>query len=70
MMPELTKQFIDLVVNEVNKPEHKNRIKQEVLGPCSEYLGEKIYPYILAAGSMMLVLFILLMFITLKIVKL
>jgi len=46
MIEKLTKDFISKISIEINKPDNKNKIYNEILDPIFSEFADKIYPYV------------------------
>jgi predicted PurR-regulated permease PerM len=57
---------IDMLIFEYNKCENKEKIERNILDPIVNYLGQQLWPYILTASTMMVVVFLLLFYIVYK----
>lgn len=60
------KESIDMLIFEYNKCENKEKIERNVLDPIVNYLGQQLWPYILTASMMIVVVFLLLFYIVYK----
>ena len=55
MLDKLTKDLINKVIIEINKPENKNRIEKEIFKPVFTNFADRIYPYV----SLLFIMYIL-----------
>lgn len=62
----LFKESIDMLIFEYNKCENKEKIERNILDPIVNYLGQQLWPYILTASLMIVVVFLLLFYIVYK----
>lgn len=69
-MESMVEDLCACLLNEASKPEFKEKFKVKVLNPCTEYLGERIYPYVIATTGIVTVMLLLLVFILFRSVKL
>ena len=46
MIDKITKDFINKLISEINKPENKKKIENEVIGPFFTNFADRIYPYV------------------------
>jgi hypothetical protein len=60
MIKKLTNDFIDILINEINKENNKEKIKIKVIDPFIYYIMEKLSPYIIITSSVFVLLLILL----------
>jgi len=44
---KLLNQILDLSISQIAKDENQQKIKQKVLDPIIDYIGGRLYPYIL-----------------------
>jgi type II restriction/modification system DNA methylase subunit YeeA len=63
MIKKLTNDFIDILINEINKENNKEKIKIKVIDPFIYYIMEKLSPYIIITSSVFVLLLILLIII-------
>ena len=72
MLSDITAQAIELLICEFSKPENKSRLQKEIvepiLEPCVEYIGEKLYPYVIASAGVIVVMLLMMMLILFKII--
>lgn len=69
VMDSLVEGLCECILQEASKPEFKKKFKVKVLNPCTEYLGERIYPYVLATTGIITVMILLLLVILFRSVK-
>jgi type II restriction/modification system DNA methylase subunit YeeA len=60
MIKKLTNDFIDILINEINKENNKEKIKIKVIDPFIYYIMEKLSPYIIITSCVFVLLLILL----------
>jgi hypothetical protein len=70
VMDNMVESLCECILQEASKPEFKEKFKVKVLNPCTEYLGERIYPYVLATTGVITVMVLLLLVILLRSVNL
>ncbi len=46
MIDKITKDFITKIIGEINKPENKIKLENEVIGPFFANFADRIYPYV------------------------
>lgn len=46
MIDKLTKDFINKIIIEINKPENKEKLEKDVINPIFKNFAERIYPYV------------------------
>lgn len=46
MIEKITKDFITKLIIEINKPENKLALENEIIGPIFSNFTDKIYPYV------------------------
>ena len=46
MLDKLTKDFINKLIIEINKPDNKEKLDKEVFNPIFSNFAERIYPYV------------------------
>jgi hypothetical protein len=63
MIKKLTNDFIDILIDEINKENNKEKIKIKVIDPFIYYIMEKLSPYIIITSSVFVLLLILLIII-------
>lgn len=62
----LFKESIDMLIFEYNKCENKEKIERTILDPVVNYIGQQLWPYMLTASMMIVVVFLLLFYIVYK----
>jgi len=62
----LFKESIDMLIFEYNKCENKEKIERNILDPVVNYIGQQLWPYMLTASMMIVVVFLLLFYIVYK----
>ncbi len=68
-MDKLFKQFIDIVIFELNKENNQKKIKITMVDPIVYYIMKKIYPYILIIFIIFILTFIISTLILILILK-
>jgi hypothetical protein len=51
MIDKITKDFLNKIIIEINKPDNKNNINNKIINPLFLCLLDKIYPYALCLFS-------------------
>lgn len=46
MLEKLTKDFINKLINEINKPDNKEKLEKDVISPIFSNFADRIYPYV------------------------
>jgi hypothetical protein len=46
MIDKITKDFINKLILEVNKPENKTKLENDVIAPIFANFADRIYPYV------------------------
>jgi hypothetical protein len=46
MLDKLTKDFINKLIIEINKPDNKEKLEKEVINPVFANFADRIYPYV------------------------
>ncbi len=46
MIDKITKDFISKLIIEVNKPENKTKLENDVIAPIFSNFADRIYPYV------------------------
>lgn len=46
MLDKLTKDFINKIIIEINKPDNKHKLENEVIKPIFSNFADRIYPYV------------------------
>ena len=46
MIDKITKDFISKLVCEINKPENKSKLENDVIAPIFSNFADRIYPYV------------------------
>ena len=46
MLDKLTKDFINKLIVEINKPDNKEKLEKEVINPVFANFADRIYPYV------------------------
>jgi hypothetical protein len=46
MLDKLTKDFINKLILEFNKPDNKTKLEQELINPIFSNFADRIYPYV------------------------
>ena len=59
---QIIDQIIDYIVDNVNKKEIQSKIQQKLLDPMIDYIGRRLYPYILMISFCFALLILLLFF--------
>ena len=62
-MDKICNQAKEMIYNEIKKDENKEKLQKEVLDPIVRYIGERLYPYILLASSVLCVFALIIMYI-------
>jgi len=68
MMDKITKKCIERLINEVNKPDNKLKLENEILAPIFSNVSQKIYPYVSLLLIMYSVILILILVIIILII--
>lgn len=59
-MDEICSQTINILINEFEKNENQNEIKQRVLNPIIKYIGKELWPYFMISSIFLITLIIIL----------
>lgn len=62
----LTKEAIEICINEYNKKENKQKIEKEILDPIVNYIGQQLWPYVISVSVLLFLVFILIFYIAYK----
>ena len=46
MLDKLTKDLINKIISEVNKPDNKEKLENDLINPIFSTFAERIYPYV------------------------
>lgn len=46
MIDKLTKDFINKIIIEINKPDNKEKLEKDVINPIFKSFADRIYPYV------------------------
>lgn len=46
MLEKLTKDFINKLILEINKPDNKEKLEKDVINPIFSNFADRIYPYV------------------------
>jgi hypothetical protein len=46
MIEKITQDFISKFINEINKPENKTKLENDVISPIFSNFADRIYPYV------------------------
>jgi hypothetical protein len=46
MLDKLTKDFINKIIIEINKPDNKAKLENDIIAPIFTTFAERIYPYV------------------------
>ncbi len=46
MLDKLTRDFINKLIIEINKPDNKEKLEKEVINPVFANFADRIYPYV------------------------
>jgi hypothetical protein len=65
-MDDMVQNLCDCILEQASKPQYQDKFKARVLAPCIHYLGERIYPYVLALSGVVTVMLLLLVVILIK----
>ena len=68
-MDKLCSQAKEMIYNEIKKEENQTKLQKDVLDPIVKYIGERLYPYILLASSVLCVFALIIMYILFLIYK-
>ena len=68
-LKQLTADFINRFINECNKPENFNKIKENLIDPLIYYTFRRLYPYIITTSIIFFLTFILSIAIFVLIIK-
>lgn len=66
---KLCREVVGMVVKELDKHQNKETIKHDLLDPCIEYIGSKLYPYIVTTALVVAVIVLLLFYIVYTLFK-
>lgn len=69
MIPKLTSELLDKVIEELKKPENMSKIHLGVIDPLIHYTFNRLYPYIIVSSIIFLLTFLLAITILLLILK-
>uniref|UniRef100_A0A6C0F7C5 Uncharacterized protein n=1 Tax=viral metagenome TaxID=1070528 RepID=A0A6C0F7C5_9ZZZZ len=59
-MDKFCKQAAGRIIDELKKKENRNILEDEILDPVIKYIGQHLYPYIIAASVMFCITLIIL----------
>ena len=62
-MEKICKQAAEKLVNELKKDETRATLESELLDPAIRYIGQRLYPYVIAVSMMLCVTLVLLFYI-------
>lgn len=57
VMEQIINQVICACVDELKKPETDEMLKRDMIDPIVNYIGQRIWPYVLFAGVLFVLLF-------------
>jgi hypothetical protein len=55
-------QSIQMIIDRLNSQHTQTKIKQKVLDPLIDYIGKRLYPYVIVASVCLLILVIAIIF--------
>jgi hypothetical protein len=58
-MDKITEQLFNMCINEIKNDDKQKKIKCEILDPCIQYIGKKIWPYIIFSCIVFMLLIVL-----------
>ncbi len=61
-LDHLFKQILDYIIEKLNSEESKAKIQKKLLDPMIDYIGRRLYPYILIVSFCFVILILLLFF--------
>jgi hypothetical protein len=61
-MDKICNQAKDIIYNEIKKEENQAKLQKEVLDPIVKYIGERLYPYILLASTILCLFAIIILY--------
>lgn len=61
-MDQLFRQILDYLIDKVNSEESKKKIQQKLLDPMIDYIGRRLYPYVLIVSFCFVILILILFF--------
>lgn len=69
MIDKITKDFISRLIQEINKPENKVKLENDVIAPIFSNFADRIYPYVsllfvMYSLNLILIIIILVLIIT------
>jgi hypothetical protein len=70
MINKIAGQFLDVCVSELQREDKKQKIRKEILDPMIEYIGEKLWPYVLTTVLVIISMLLLLSYTTFRVVRL
>jgi hypothetical protein len=68
-MEKLCKQATNMLIEEFQKDETQSKIQEKVLNPITNYIANRLYPYIIGASALLVLLLLILIYIMYMIVK-
>lgn len=57
-MEQIINQLICVCVSELKKDDNQNMLKSDIINPIVDYIGKQIWPYVLFACSLFMVLWV------------
>ena len=69
MIPKLTSELLEKIIEELKKPENMSKIHIGVVDPLIHYTFNRLYPYIIVSSIIFLLTFLLAITILLLILK-
>lgn len=61
-MDQLFRQILDYLIDKFNSEESKKKIQQKLLDPMIDYIGRRLYPYVLIVSFCFVILILILFF--------
>ena len=61
-MDKICNQAKDIIYNEIKKEENQAKLQKEVLDPIVKYIGERLYPSILLASTILCLFAIIILY--------
>ena len=61
-MDKICSQAKEIIYNEIKKEENQTKLQTDVLDPIVKYIGERLYPYILLASTVLCVFALIIMY--------
>ena len=46
MIDKITKDFLDKIIKEINKPENRTKLEKDIISPLLSTFTDRIYPYV------------------------